>query len=131
MAMGNPPKNGPMLRTILALVAGLILSFLLASATTQFMLLHTEFGRLMTGDTSGMSNKWQVVESGGRILFFYVFLPTVLLTALFVVLLAKESAVLAAAVTVLPTSLFASGFALRRVWISVVLLLCAVLVASL
>jgi len=45
----------------------LILSALLAAAATQFMLLHTEFTRLMTGDFSVMS-----FESGRRVLFFYV-----------------------------------------------------------
>lgn len=103
---------------------------LLAAAATQFVLLHTEFGRLMTGDSSGMSDRWQVFESGGRILFFYIFLPIVLFTALFVVLLAKESAVLAAAVAVLPVSLFSSGLALSGAWRSLVLLLCAVLLVG-
>lgn len=120
-----------MLRTILVVVAGLILSFLLVSATTAFMLSHTEFGRLMTGDSSGMSDRWHVFESGERILFFYTSLPTVLFTALFVVLLAKESAVLAAAVAVVPVSLLSSGLELRGAWRSLVLLLCAVLLAGL
>lgn len=101
-----------MLRTILVTVAGLILSALLAAATS-FMLSHSEFGRLMTSDSSGMSDRWEVFMSGPRVLFFYVSFPTVLLVAVFVGLLATKFVMIAAAIAVLPISLLASGLALR------------------
>ena len=120
-----------MLRTILATVAGVILSMLLAAAATSFMLTHTEFGRLMTGDSSGMSDRWQVFETGPRVLFFYVSLPIVLLVAAFVGFLAKESASIAAAVAALPVSLLSSGLRPRGALTTLVLLLCACLFAGL
>jgi hypothetical protein len=64
-----------MLRTTLVTVAGLILSALVAAAATSFMLSHTEFGRLMTGNSSGISDPWRVFTTGSKVLFFYVSLP--------------------------------------------------------
>ncbi len=119
-----------MLRTIVVTVAGLILSALLAAAATSFMLSHTQFGRLMTGNSSGTSDRWQVFMSGSQVLFFYVCLPTVILVAVFVGLLTKKSALTAAAVAVLPISVLASGLVLRGAWISLVLVFCAVLLAG-
>ena len=54
-----------MLRIILVTIAGLTLSVFVACATTLFMLRHTEFGRLMTGDSPGMADRWQVLMTGG------------------------------------------------------------------
>jgi hypothetical protein len=119
-----------MVRTILVTIAGLILSALVAAAATSFMLSHTQFGRLMTGNSSGMSNPWQVFVSGSRVLFFYVALPTVILVAVFVGLFTKKAALAAAAVAVLPISVLASGLALRGAWISLVLVVCALLLAG-
>jgi len=119
-----------MLRTIVVTVAGLILSALLAAAATSFMLSHTQFGRLMTGNSSGMSDPWQVFMGGSTVLFFYVCLPTVILVAVFVGLLTKRAAMAAAVIAVLPISVLASGFALRGAWISLVLVLCALLLAG-
>jgi len=119
-----------MLRTIVVTVAGLILSALLAAAATSFMLSHTQFGRLMTGNSSGTSDRWQVFMSGSQVFFFYVCLPTVILVAVFVGLLTKKSALTAAAVAVLPISVLASGLVLRGAWISLVLVFCAVLLAG-
>jgi len=119
-----------MLRTILVTIAGLILSALLAAAATSFMLSHTEFGRLMTGNSSGMGDPWQVFMRGSTVLFFYVCLPTVILVAVFVGLLTKKSALAAAVVAVLPISVLASGLVLRGAWISLVLIFCAVLLAG-
>jgi hypothetical protein len=118
-----------MLRTIIVTLAGLVLSALLAAAATSFMLSHTQFGRLMTGNASGMTDPWQVFSSGSRVLFFYVCLPTVVLIAVFVGLLAKEFALGAAAIAVLPISVLASGLVLRGAWISLVLIFCALLLA--
>ena len=119
-----------MLRTIVVTIAGLILSALLAAAATSLMLSHTQFGRLMTGNSSGMSDPWQVLMSGSWILFFYVSLPTVILVAVFVGLLTNKSTLAAAAVAVLPISVLASGLVLRGAWISLVLVLCAVVLAG-
>lgn len=120
-----------MLRTIVVTVAGLILSALLAAAATSFVLSHTEFGRLMTGDSSGMRDPWQIFTGGAWVLFFYVVLPNVILVSVFVGLLATKFALPAAAVAVLPISVLASGLALRGAWISLSLMLCSVLVAGL
>jgi len=90
------------------------------------MLLHTEFTRLMTGDFSVMS-----FESGRRVLFFLRISPTVLFVAVFVGLLAKESAVPAAAVAVLPVSLVSSGTRLAGTWRMLMLVLCTVLLTLL
>jgi hypothetical protein len=120
-----------MLRTILVTIAGLCLSVLLAAAATSFILSHTQFGRLMTGNSSGMSDPWQVFMSGSKVLFFYVCLPTVILVAIFVGLLTKKSALAATAVAVLPISVLASGLVLRGAWISFVLVCCAMMVADL
>jgi hypothetical protein len=119
-----------MLRTILVTVTGLILSALVAAAATSFTLSHTQFGLLMTGNSSGMSDPWQVFMSGSKVLFFYVALPTVILVAVFVGLLTKKAALAAAAVAVLPISVLASGLALRGAWISLVLVVCALLLAG-
>jgi len=54
-----------MLRTIVVTVAGLILSMVLAAVATSFMLSHTEFGRLMTGDSSGMADRWRNLGTDG------------------------------------------------------------------
>jgi hypothetical protein len=119
-----------MLRTILVTVAGLVLSALVAAAATSFMLSHTQFGRLMTGNSSGMTDPWQVFMSGSKVLFFYVALPTVILVAVFVGLLTKKAALVAAVIAVLPISVLASGLALRGAWISLVLVVCALLLAG-
>ena len=119
-----------MLRTILVTVAGLILSALVAAAATWFMLSHTQFGSLMTGNSSGMSAPWQVFMTGSKVLFFYVSLPTVILVAVFVGLLTKKAALVAAVIAVLPISVLASGLALRGAWISLLLVLCAILLAG-
>jgi hypothetical protein len=119
-----------MLRTILVTVAGLILSALLAAAATSFMLSHTQFGRLMTGNSTGMSDPWQVFMTGSKVLFFYVCLPTVIMVAVFVGLLTKKSALAAAAVAVLPISVLASGLVLKGAWISLVLVFCALVLAG-
>ena len=119
-----------MLRTIVVAIGGLILSALLAAVATSFMLFHTQFGRLMTDNSSGMSNQWQVFMGGSTVLFFYVCLPTVILVALFVGLLTKKFAWGAAAVAVLPISVLASGLVLKGAWISLVLVICALLLAG-
>lgn len=125
-------KGAPkLLRTIVVTIAALMLSTLLAAAATAFMLSHTEFGRLMTGNTSGMSDRWHVFMSGSRVLFFYVYLPTVILVAAFVGVLARRFALAGAAVAVLPISLLASGLSLRGMWISLMLVLSAILLAGL
>jgi len=120
-----------MLRTIVVTVAGLILSMVLAAVATSFMFSHTEFGRLMTGDSSGMADRWQVFMSGSWVLFFYVCLPTVVLVAVFVGLLSTKSALIAVVVAVLPISVLASGLVLRGAWISLMLVACAGVVATL
>jgi hypothetical protein len=119
-----------MLRTILVTVAGLILSALIAAAATSYVLSHTQFGSLMTGNSSGMSDPWQVFMTGSRVLFLYVSLPTVILVAVFVGLLTKKAAMAAAVIAVLPISVLASGLALRGAWISLLLVLCALLLAG-
>jgi hypothetical protein len=129
MAIVNEHKDHAMLRTVIVTIGGLILSALLAAAATSFMLSHTQFGRLMTGNSSGMTDPWQVFSSGSKVLFFYVSLPTVVLVAVFVGLLAKEFPLGAAAVAVLPISVLASGLVLRGAWISLVLIFCALLLA--
>jgi len=120
-----------MLRTIIVVIAGLVLSAVIPAAATSYMLTHTEFGRLMTGDSSGTSDRWEVFMSGSRVLFFYVFLPTVILVAFFVGTLAKWHALIGTTIAVLPICLFASGLGFRRAWMGVVLLVCAVLLAGL
>jgi hypothetical protein len=85
---------------------------------------------LMTGNSSGISDRWQVLMSGSWVLFFYGCLPTVSIVAVFVGLLTKKSTLGAAAVAVLPISVLASGLVLRGAWISVVLVLCAILLAG-
>ncbi|SRR5713226_1724912 len=118
-----------MLRTIA--VCGLILSAILAAAATSFMLSHTQFGRLMMGDSSGMIDRWQVFMSGSWVLFFYVCVPTVFLVAIFAGLLDKRFSPIAAVVAVLPISVLSSGLVLSGIWISLVLVVFAVLVAGL
>ncbi len=111
-------------------MAGLILSALTAAAGTSFVLSHTQFGALMTGNTPGMSNQWQVFTTGWKVLFFFVSLPTVVLTALFVSFLAKKWPLVATVIAVLPISVVASGLRLRGMGTSFLLLVCAVTVAS-
>jgi hypothetical protein len=50
--------------------------------------------------------------------------------ASFVGLLTKKATLLAAVIAVLPISILASGFALRGAWISLLLALCAILLAG-
>jgi hypothetical protein len=119
-----------MLRTILVTIAGLILSALIAAAGTSLVLSHTRFGALMTGNSSGITDEWQVFVTGWHVLFFYVSLSTVVLVSLFVGLLAKKSSLVATAVAVLPISVVASGFALRGLWTTLVLLVCGLAVAG-
>jgi hypothetical protein len=114
-----------MTRTILVTIIGLILSALVAAAATSFMLSHSEFGRLMTGNSSGMTDPWQVFTTGSKVLFFYVSLPTVIVVAAFVGLLAKKAALVSAVIAVLPISVVASGLSLRGAWISFLLVFCA------
>ncbi len=108
-------------RTILVSIAGLILSGILAATFMAFMLTHTQFGALMTGNSAGIADQWQVFMSGSRVLFFYVSLPTVIAVALFVGLLARKAALFATVFAVLPISVIASGPALHNAWISLVL----------
>jgi hypothetical protein len=84
----------------------------------------------MTGNSSGMSDPWQVFMGGSKVLFFYVCLPTVILVAVFVGLLTKKATRAAAAIAVFPISVLASGLVLRGAWISLVLVLCALLLAG-
>jgi hypothetical protein len=123
-------ESSGMIRTILVTVAGLALSALSAAAGTFFVLRHTQFGLLMTGSHGGMSDPWKVFESGSRILFFCVCLPTVVLVAIFVGLLARKFALIAAAVAVLPIAVLASGLVLRGAWISLLLFICALALAG-
>ena len=120
-----------MLRTILVSAAGLILSAILAAIGTLFVLRHTDFGRLMTGDSSGMTNRWDVFMSGTWVLFFCVSFPTVVLVSVFVGLLTKNFLRAAAAVAVLPISVVTSGFQLRGAWISLLLLFSGIVLAEL
>lgn len=120
-----------MLRTIAVAICGLILSYFLAAAATSFMLSHTEFGRLATGDTSGMRDRWQVFETGRWVLDFYVILPTVFLVAVFTGLLDKRFPPVATVVGVLPISAVSSGFVLRSIWRSLLFVILAVVVALL
>jgi len=120
-----------MLRTIIVAICGLILSVVLAAAATSFMLSHTQFGHLVRGDYSGINDRWRVFMSGFWILFFYVQLPTVLLVAIFAGLLDKKFPSIAALVAVSPISVLGSGLVLRRIWISLLLMVCAVLVSIL
>jgi hypothetical protein len=46
--------------------------------------------------------------TGSKVLFFYVSLPTVILVAVFVGLLTKKAALVAAVIAVLPISVLAS-----------------------
>jgi len=78
-----------MLRAVLVSAAGLILSSILAALGTLFVLRHTDFGRLMTGNSVGITNRWQVFMSGGWVLFFCVAFPTVAVVSIFVGLLTK------------------------------------------
>jgi hypothetical protein len=119
-----------MLRTIAVAIVGLILSYFLCAAATSFMFSHTEFGRLATGDTSGMSDRWQVLMTGPWVPLFYVMLPTVFLVAIFTGLLDKRFPPVATVVAVLPISVLSSGLSLRDTWRSLLLLIFAVLVAS-
>jgi len=119
-----------MIRTIVVTIAGLILSAMIAAAATSFMLSHTQFGRLMTGDSAGVGDRWQVFMSGSWVLFLFVSLPTVILVAVFVGLFTKTLTLAATAVAVLPISVLASGLVLRGAWISLVLVLFAGLLAG-
>jgi hypothetical protein len=118
-----------MLRALLVSASGLILSAILAAAGTLFVLRHTDFGKLMTGDSSGLSDPWQVFMSGRWILFFCVALPAVVVASIFVGLLAKTNSRTVAVITVLPVSVVASGFHLSSAWISLLLVFSGVLVA--
>jgi hypothetical protein len=118
-----------MLRALLVSASGLILSAILAAAGTLFVLRHTDFGKLMTGDSSGLSDPWQVFMSGRWILLFCVVLPAVVVASIFVGLLAKKYLRTVAVIAVLPVSVVASGFHLGSAWISLLLVFIGVLVA--
>jgi uncharacterized membrane protein YqaE (UPF0057 family) len=112
-----------MLRAMLVAATGLILSGILAATGTLFVLRHTDFGKLMTGGSSGFADPWQVLMSGTWVLFFCVALPTVAVVSIFVGLLTKTFSRTAAAIAVLPVSVVvASGFQLRTAWVSLLLL---------
>jgi|SRR6266849_6232962 len=120
-----------MLRTVLVSAAGLILSAILAAIGTLFVLRHTDFGRLMTGNSVGITNRWQVFMSGGWVLFFCVAFPTVAVVSVFVGLLTKKFLRTSAAIAVLPVSVVFSGFQLRGAWVSLLLLFIAIILAEL
>ncbi len=120
-----------MLRAVLVSAAGLILSSILAALGTLFVLRHTDFGRLMTGNSVGITNRWQVFMSGGWVLFFCVAFPTVALVSIFVGLLTKKFLRTAAAIAVLPISVVFSGFRLRGAWESLLLLFIGIILAEL
>jgi hypothetical protein len=120
-----------MLRTVLVSTAGLILSAILSAMGTLFVLRHTDFGRLMTGNSVGITNRWQVFMSGGWILFFCVAFPTVAVVSIFVGLLAKKFLRTVAAIALLPISVVFSGFHLRGAWVSLLLLLIGIFLAEL
>jgi hypothetical protein len=120
-----------MVRTITVTIAGLILSGLIAAAGTLFVLSHTQFGLLATGHSSGMVAPWQVFMSGSKALFLYVALPTVILVALFVGLLARRAVFAASAIAALPISILASGFDLQGLWLSLLLLFCCFVITAL
>jgi hypothetical protein len=119
-----------MLRTMLVSAAGLILSAILAAIGTLFVLRHTDFGRLMTGNSVGITDRWQVFMSGEWVLFFCVALPTVAIVSIFVGLLTKTFLRTAAAIAVLPISVVASGFQLKGVWVSLLLLFIGIILAE-
>ena len=120
-----------MLRTVLVSATGLILSALLAATGTLLVLRHTDFGKLMTGGSTGITNRWQVFMSGTWVLFFCVALPTVVIVSIFVGLLSKTFLKPAVAIAVAPISIVASGFQLGHVWVSLLLLLIGIAVAEL
>ena len=120
-----------MLRTVLVSATGLILSAILAATGTLLVLRHTDFGRLMTGDSTGITDRWQVFMSGVWLLFFCVALPTVVIVSIFVGLFTETFSRSATAIAVLPISAVASGFQLRNIWVSLLLLFIGTIVAEL
>jgi hypothetical protein len=120
-----------MLRTVSVTVAGLILSVLSAATATFLVLRHTDFGRLATGNFAGLADRWQVFANGELVLFFCIFLPTVLIVSIFVGSLTHRYPLQASAAAVLPISLVASGLRFRGAIISLALLFCAIVTAGL
>jgi hypothetical protein len=118
-----------MVRAMLVSATGLILSAILAATGTLLVLRHTDFGKLMTGGSSGFADPWQVFMSGTWVLFFCVALPTVAVVSIFVGLLTKTFLRTAAAIAVLPVSVVASGFQLRSAWVSLLLLFIGIVLA--
>ncbi len=120
-----------MLRAVIVTVAGLILSLLFASVATYLVLHHTQFGHMATGDNWGISDPWKTFMNGIWVLLLCVGLPTTMLVAIFVGALTKKYASTAAGIAVLPTAVISSGLALRKAWVTVLLVISAVLVAAL
>ena len=120
-----------MLRTVLVSATGLILSAILAATETLFVLRHTDFGRLMTGDSSGITDRWQVFMSGPWVLFSCVALPTVAIVSIFVGLFTKTFLRSATAIAILPISVVASRFQLKGIWVSLLLLFIGMILAEL
>ena len=119
-----------MLRTVIVTVGGAILSVLLLSIATYLILNHTQFGHLMTGNTQGISDPWKTFISGFWVLFFCVSLPTTVLVATFVGAFANKHVPVAALVAVLPIAIISSGLELKGIWVTAVLVLTAMLVAT-
>ena len=125
-------RGTKMLRTIIVIVAGVILSLFLTSIGTYLVLNHTQFGHLVmhvaTGDTRGFSEK--TFMSGFWVLLFCVSLPTTMLVALFVGTLTKKYSSIAAGTAVLPISVMSSGLELRGAWVTGLLVTSAILAAA-
>lgn len=108
--------------TIIVVIAGIALSFLMVTAGTAIALRTTSWGRLMTGQS--ISDPWAAFESGFRVLVVYIALPTVLTVGFLVGKFARRYPVLAAIVAVIPVSVVASGMAIE--WVTLVLIACGV-----
>src|ERR1700733_7164288 len=118
-----------MLRAFLVSILGLIFNAALVATGTFFVLRHTDFGKLMSGGWSDFSDPWQAFMTGQRVLFFCVTLPAVVVSSIFVGLLAKAYQRTVAVIVALPISVVASGFRLRSGWMSLLLLSIGVFVA--
>jgi hypothetical protein len=119
-----------MLRTVIVTVGGAILSLLLLSFAMYLILNHTQFGHLATGNTQGISDPWKTFTSGFWVLFFGVSLPVTMLVATFVGAFANKHVPVAALVAVLPIAIISSGLELKGIWVTAVLVLNAMLVAT-
>jgi hypothetical protein len=113
-------------RTLIVVLVGAILTLLLVSVGTYAVVKSTSAGQVISGQTTMSADPMKAVESSYYLFVFAVALPTVLIVGFLASFFSKRYQLVAAPLATAPVSIMASGFALRGVWMTLILVLVAI-----